>query len=660
MRTRSLSGTLAAALCAGLVAIAAGCGGEEDETGLGVPEDAPAEIGDFAREWPAPNGDYQNSRVGSTTIDSGNVATLGIAWTAPITATGTFGGYASTPIIADGVVYTQDLSSNVKAYDLQTGERLWQRLYDDPTVGPNGVAIGYGKVYGATATEAFALDMETGEEVWRSKRLTRNANEGIDMAPLAYDGKVYVSTVPGNVDSFYKGNGVGVLHALDAETGDPEWSFLTVPEDLWDPEHTEINSGGGLWHPPGFDANGDMYVSVANPAPWPGTKEFPWGTSRPGENLYSNSLLKLDPDDGELEWYYQALPHDVWDWDLHLPPIIANDGDRKLVVTGGKMGYVYAVDTNGDLAWKTPVGIHNGRDDDNALALEGELDKLPEFPVTIWPGVLGGVETQMAVEGDTIYAPVVNLPTTFTSETKLELGFAEGSGELVALDLATGAVRWKTTLPQPPYGAATVANDLVLTTTFDGVVWALDRETGAIVWRGQLPAGTNATVAVAGDWLLTAASFPQSKQQKAQIVALQLGAGEPLPEPAAQPGSGGGDEGEGGGEEGGGEQGGGEQGGGEQGGGASEEQLAAGKEVFSASCGSCHTLADAGTSGSVGPNLDEAQPAAAAVETKVRNGGGGMPAFEGRLTDDQIAAVAAYVAEAADPGAEAPDAGSSP
>ena len=91
------------------------------------------------------------------------MATLGIAWRAPITAKGTFGGYASTPIISDGVVYTQDLSSNVAAYSLESGKELWKRSYDSPTVGPNGLALGYGKIFGATADTAFALDARSGD-----------------------------------------------------------------------------------------------------------------------------------------------------------------------------------------------------------------------------------------------------------------------------------------------------------------------------------------------------------------------------------------------------------------------------------------------------------------------------------------------------------------
>ena len=291
----------------------AACGGGGNKSG--VPSGAPSELSDFADEWPAPNQDLGNDRVASSSkIDAGNVKQLGVAWTVPIKGGGTFGNYASTPIIADGVAYTQDLTSNVKAIDVDTGQVKWSKDYNMTDVGPNGVALGYGKIFGATPDFAFALDKNTGQEVWRSQKLTRNANEGIDMAPGVFDGTVYVSTVPGNAKSFYKGNGQGVLWALDADTGKSKWKFATVPEDLWDSAHTDINSGGGLWHPPAFDDNGDVYVDIANPAPWPGTQTLPWGSSRPGPDPHSNSIVKLNKDSGEIIWATQVLKHDVFDW----------------------------------------------------------------------------------------------------------------------------------------------------------------------------------------------------------------------------------------------------------------------------------------------------------------------------------------------------------
>ena len=591
-----------------------------------MPDGAPKELSSLSDEWPAPNQNLANTRVASSKIDSGNVDQLGIAWTVPIKGGGTFGNYASTPIVADGVVYTQDLTSNVKAIDLETGDVKWSRDYDAEDVGPNGVALGYSKIYGATSDFAFALDKDTGDEVWRSQKLTRNANEGLDMAPGVFDATVYVSTVPGNAKSFYKGNGAGVLWALDAETGKPKWKFWTVPEDLWSSANKDINSGGGLWHPPAFDDDGDVFVDVANPAPWPGTNEFPWGSSRPGPNPHTNSLVKLNRDDGKVIWARQVLPHDVYDWDLQLPPILTKDGDRDLALVSGKLGYVAAIDADdGTVVWKKPVGKHNGHDHDNELALDGETGQLPKLPLTVLPGILGGVETQMAAADGVVYAPIVNLPVRFTNQETPELQIAKGSGEMEALNVDDGSVKWQRDLPQPAYGAATISNDLVFTTTFDGKVIALDRESGRVVWEKQMPAGTNATTAIVGDTLITAASFPQSKSQQPVIIAYRLGATGTVPTTGTGTTTTGGGGGGGGG-------------------------AVSGKQVFTTNCGSCHTLNAAGTSGNVGPNLDQVKPDMATVERQVRNGGGGMPAFAGRLSDAQITAVATYVSQNAGQG----------
>ena len=115
------------------------------------------------------------------------------------------------------------------------------------------------------------------------------------MAPGVFDGTVYISTVPGNTKSFYKGNGAG--RALGARRRDRqgEVEVLDGARGPLGRPATEINSGGGLWHPPAFDDDGNMYVDVANPAPWPGTKEFPWATSRPGPNLVHERARQAEP-----------------------------------------------------------------------------------------------------------------------------------------------------------------------------------------------------------------------------------------------------------------------------------------------------------------------------------------------------------------------------
>ena len=218
-----------------------------------------------------------------------------------------YGSYSSAPIIAGGVIYSQDLASNVKAIDLQTGQVLWTKTFESPDQGPNGLVVAGGRVYGATATSAFALEEKTGKQLW-SVSLVRNANEGIDMAPGYHNGIVYVATVPGNNTTFYGGGAVGILWALEGATGRKLWHFDTAPENLWSSAHANINSGGGVWYTPAFDEQGFMYFGTGNPAPFPSAPGFPWGSSRPGPNLYTDSLIKMNAATGKLQWYYQVTP----------------------------------------------------------------------------------------------------------------------------------------------------------------------------------------------------------------------------------------------------------------------------------------------------------------------------------------------------------------
>jgi outer membrane protein assembly factor BamB len=280
-----------------------------------------------------------------------------------------------------------------------------------------------------------------------------------------------------------------------------------------------------LWHPPAFDGDGALYVSTGNPLPFPGVQGKPWGASRPGPNRWTNAIAKLDAATGRVLWARQVLPHDLYDWDLEGPVILDRVSGRLLAITAGKMGIVYAFDAaSGRPLWQRSVGLHNGHDDDNLLALRG---KAPfSRPTKVLPGWWGGVETQMASDGRTVYAPVNDLATVYDSGTRLRPSDpADGTGRMVALDVASGRVRWDRRLPRSPYGAATISNDLVFTTTYDGTVWALARENGKVVWRTRLRAGTNAPVVVAGDTLIAAASVPLNGEQP-ELVAYRLGAGD--------------------------------------------------------------------------------------------------------------------------------------
>ncbi len=509
----------------------AACGGGNNDNNDNNGNKGTAGSTTLSTGWEWPGGDTKNSRAVGGPINASNVSTLGVAWTVPITANGAFGGYSATPVVVDDVLYTQDLESNVQAIDFKTGKVRWTHKFNSANIGPNGVTVANGKVYGATSDSAFALEAATGKQLW-IRKLTRNANEGIDMAPGYNDNTVYVSTVPGNAKTFYTGNGQAILTAMDASTGAIKWKWDEVPANLWSEKHKNINSGGGQWYPPTFDGKGNLYVGVANPAPFTGTPKYPWGSSRPGPNLYTNSIVKLNASTGKLIWHYQLTPHDIYDWDLQNPPLLATANGKEVVIAGGKAGIVVEVDAQtGKVLWKRPVGMHNGHDNDHIAAQKGDFSNL-KIPVTILPGDLGGIESQLATNGETVFAAVNNLATTYKGQG---LKFAstvppqKGTGEFVAIDVATGQVKWNVKLDSSPYGAATIANDVVFTTTFDGTLHGFNVDTGKEVWNTKLSAGTNAPVAVAGDTLIAAGTLPSGHGQKALIIAYRLGATGKLP-----------------------------------------------------------------------------------------------------------------------------------
>jgi len=504
--------------------------------GATVTGNAPAATGRPAAGWTQPDADLASTRYVASTITSTNVSKLGVAWTMPLTMSTahTDGAYATTPVIVNGVVYVQDLDSNVFAISLATGKVLWTHDYDSPNGGPDGVNVAGGVVYAATAKAAVALDAATGAQLW-SRTLIGNDHEGIAMAPGFDNGTVYVSTVPANVTTVYGAGGQGILWALNARTGTPEWSW-NQDQNLWG--NPGVNSGSGLWYTPSFDAQGNIYLGVANPAPVFGTESYPLGSSRPGPNLYTDSVVKLSPA-GKLLWYYQLTPHDLYDWDLQNPPVLTTADGRPVVIAGGKAGIMIELDAQtGKLLWQRPVGGHDGHENDGLLtehATPTSHDPLPA-EYCLEPSLYGGMLTQLASNGSTTFAAVNDFalpasPSGFTGSITSQIQALENAvGEMVAVNQDTGTVIWDTPLPSSPYGAATVTNDVVFTTTFKGDLYALDATTGAILFKTPMSAGSNAPVAVDGDYVIAGAGAAQPGTQRNMIIAYKLGATGKLPD----------------------------------------------------------------------------------------------------------------------------------
>jgi alcohol dehydrogenase (cytochrome c) len=507
----------------------------------GVQSAAPEATAGAAADWTLPGGDLANTRDVASAITSSNVAQLGVAWCVPVESTGATkaagiaNGYATTPVVVNGVVYTQDQESNVMAIRLATGQILWTHTYNSLNGGPDGVNVVGGTVYAATDSGAVALSAATGKQLW-SRTLIGNDLEGIDMAPGYNDGTVYVSTVPVNPNKGeYLGGAKATLWALNATTGEPEWSWDEV-QNLWG--NPGLNSGGGLWDPPSFDRQGNLYIGIANPGPigqggWP--KGYPWGTSRPGPDLYTDSVVKLSPA-GKLLWYYQLTPHDLFDWDLQNSPVLTTANGQPVVIDGGKAGVLVELNAQtGKLLWKLPVGVHSGPADAGLITENATPTSPIALPAkfSLEPGVFGGVESQLATDGSTVFAAVNNLAVPMSvkgvteSSKAFEASIPKATGEMVAVDQDTGKIEWDDKLPSSPYGAATVTNNVVFTTAYNGHLYAFNATTGAILLNTPLSAGSNAPVAIDGDYVLTGAAVPLSGQ--AMIIAYQLGAKGKLP-----------------------------------------------------------------------------------------------------------------------------------
>ena len=521
---------------------AAGCSAQHPVAGQ--PATAPAGRASpaVAAGWTLPGGNLANTRDVASGITSANVATLGVAWCVPVEPEGTSGGvpdgFATTPVVVNGVVYAQDLQSNVMAIRLDTGKVLWTHAYKSQNGGPDGVNVVHGVVYAATDKAAVALSAATGRQLW-SRTLIGNDLEGIDMAPGYNDGTVYVSTVPVSPGKGqYLGGAKSTLWALNAATGAPDWSWDEV-QDLWG--NPAVNSGGGLWDPPSFDSQGNLYFGISNPGPiaqngWP--RGFPWGTSRPGPDLYTDSIVKLSPR-GKLLWYYQLTPHDLYDWDLQNSPVLSTAGGRAVVIDAGKAGIMIELNAQtGKLIWRRAVGVHTGHENDGRRTEfaqpGGPFPQPAKF--TLEPGVFGGVESQLATNGSTVFAAVNDLAVPLSagglaeSLQAFDASIPRATGEMVAVRQDNGRIEWDDKLPSSPYGAAAVTNNVVFTTTFNGDLYAFNAATGAILLKTPLSAGTNAPVTIDGDYVIAGAANALSSGQQPLIIAYKLGGQGKLPD----------------------------------------------------------------------------------------------------------------------------------
>jgi alcohol dehydrogenase (cytochrome c) len=418
----------------------------------------------------------------------------------------------TTPIVVDGVMYVTRPPSDVIALDAETGRALW--TFEHKLPGPvfvccgevnRGLAI-LGNTLFLTTLDAqlLALDARGGRVLWRKALADSSLNYTATGAPLAIKDKVIVGIAGA------EGGIRGFLDAYDAVTGDRIWRFWTVPapgepgSETWGGDSWK-NGGASTWLTGSYDPELNLlYWGTGNPGP-----DYN-GDVRPGDNLYSCSLLALDPDKGTLKWHFQFTPHDTRDWDAtQIPVLIDSTTDsRKLVVVPSRNGFHYVLDRRtGEFLLAKPFVKQTWAkeiDKKGRPVLNPGQEPTPEGNESIWPGVDGG-HNWMSPS----YNPITKLlyfnareerrrffktdaPEFRPGEPFFGGGGGGGArfrpeeswGKLIAMAPETGEIRWEHRILSPPWaGVLSTAGNLVFSATPSGNFYALDARTGKELWQ---------------------------------------------------------------------------------------------------------------------------------------------------------------------------------
>ena len=713
---------------------------ETAEGGIAMaPEFTSAELGEEAgKNWITNGGATSNDRFSSLDeINTENVKELKGDWMTKIGKNATAAKFSAEgqALEYEGTIYISDGADDVFALDAGTGNVLWTyepHLPPDP-LGEvvccgwdnRGVALGDGMVFDSQLNgDEVALDQETGKVKWSKNIEKFRTGFSITSAPLYYDGRVYVGGSGGEY-------GIrGRLTALDAKTGKMDWRFWTTPgpgevgHDTWPKKGDAWKHGGAsIWNTPTVNPEtGMLYFSTSNAAPWVGNE-------RPGENLFTASIVALNAETGKYMWHYQMVHHDLWDFDAPSPTVLFHgEMNGEMVEAVGepeKTGWLYLVDQKtgkpvypipevkvpqdpAQNTWPTQPeptippftpreaskeGVENA---EKAVAADEPKPKVvgsPIFtPMSSDPNVLN-LTANSATGGDnwepSSYDAEKNMyvvcslagslglivppkpqaykegETYIGSDTVVASGF-NVEGYVTAYDMSTGKIAWQNKFPGDSCysGAVTTAGGLVFIGKNNGELVAYDVESGKELWHFQTGAGANTTVTpfedegeekiaiyAGGNSLAATAhgenfwvfSLKGTMEELKGLEAKEKGTEHAGEESAEEEGKSGEETGEAEGNKGNEETEVEPEGGESAGGGGAD--AAAGKEVFSEECSVCHGATGHGGNG--GPDL-RTMPLAksqAGAEKQVTNGGGGMPAFGGQLSPEEIKNVAAYVVE---------------
>jgi alcohol dehydrogenase (cytochrome c) len=461
--------------------------------------------------WLMYSGDYTGRRHSPLTqVTPANVNRLAAQWAFQADNMVPGRGFEGTPLMLDGVLYVTGNNNTAWAIDVRTGNQLWRfrrnlpagLTYGSANTSNRGFAVlGDLLFMGTLDAHLIALDRRTGKAVWDATVADYTVGYAITQAPLIVKDKVILGIAGGDIPTR------GFVDAYDPKTGVRAWRFYTIPapgepgSETWSDASVLPRGGGATWQTGSYDPELNLlYWGTGNPNP-----DY-FGDDRKGDNLYTTSLLALNPDTGKLQWHYQFTPHDTHDWDSNHVPVLAdvtiNGRARKVVMVANRNGFFYTLDrqTGEFLVGKPFTSTTWARE----IGKDGK-------PVVLSLGVATGATPQCVPDyrGGTnfnppSYDPAAQLFFVMARETcaiyspkreEMVAGrsFMSGGMEklpepdfsaLRAIDPKTGAIKWEYKFTQSSLaGVMSTASGLVFAGDQDGYFNAFESRTGKLLWR---------------------------------------------------------------------------------------------------------------------------------------------------------------------------------